>query len=181
VIFSHTVSGLDSVLGGVPPGGWRITSDALLASGWLDVSTPVGQKIRNMLKRGALSWSIGFFDDRAARRTERNGTTTIGRVTDIVELSVVATPSNVRTTTSIKSSDGDELRRPTHTQLEQRLREEGIIARINPAIDLEDDVWLARLKARRNGGADLEDAEGKTASAAGARQAPITIATFRVD
>jgi hypothetical protein len=181
VIFSHTVSGLDSVLGGVPPGGWRITSDALLASGWLDVSTPVGQKIRNMLKRGALSWSIGFFDDRAARRTERNGTTTIGRVTDIVELSVVATPSNVRTTTSIKSSDGDELRRPTHTQLEQRLREEGIIARINPAIDLEDDVLLARLKARRNGGADLEDAEGKTASAAGARQAPITIATFRVD
>ncbi len=188
VIFSHSVSGVDSVLGGVPPGGWNITPDALFASGWLDVSTPVGVKIRSMLKRGALSWSIGFRDDRAARRKEPNGTTTIGRVVDIVELSVVATPSNVRTTTtSIKSSsDGDEPRVPSHVELEARLAREGHIVRVadDDLAERERTAMLDLLGRRRNGNENRKAGmtallvEPETVGTKTASSAPIVVATF---
>ena len=50
VLFGHAAADAISVLGAVPPDGWRIDADGLHASGWIDTLDPVGAKVFRMLK-----------------------------------------------------------------------------------------------------------------------------------
>jgi hypothetical protein len=42
VLFGHALGDANSVLGAVPPDGWRIDRDGLHARGWIDVADSVG-------------------------------------------------------------------------------------------------------------------------------------------
>jgi HK97 family phage prohead protease len=106
VLFGHRQDAVDSVLGMVPSTGWSVTSDSLVARGWIDTSDSVGAKVFKMLKNGSLLWSIGFrlVHGNKSRRGP-DGTVVIDRVDELLELSVVPVPANSRTRTVGMKSD----------------------------------------------------------------------------
>jgi HK97 family phage prohead protease len=115
VLFGHTQTDANSVLGAVPPDGWRIAADGLHATGWLDVMDSVGSKIHRMLKAGNLQWSIGFSLVSGRKRRE-DGIVVLQEVDELLELSAVPVPANSRTRTLGVKAD----RVPTHAELLER-------------------------------------------------------------
>lgn len=59
VLFGHAQADAVSVLGAVPPDGWRIDAHGLHASGWIDTLDPVGAKVFRMLKPARCSGASG--------------------------------------------------------------------------------------------------------------------------
>jgi HK97 family phage prohead protease len=107
VLFGHSASDANSVLGAVPSDGWRIDANGLHAHGWIDVADSVGAKIHRMLKNGALQWSIGFsrVGGKKTSRRDHDGTVILQEVDEVLELSAVPVPANSRTRTIGAKSD----------------------------------------------------------------------------
>jgi uncharacterized protein len=94
-----------AVVGHIDPRLTVETEQALEAAGTLDLSTALGRRVYQLVKKGSLSWSIGFVVPEGGRR-RRNKITEITEV-DLAEVSVVATPANRGARTlSINSLDG---------------------------------------------------------------------------
>lgn len=205
VLFGHDSRTLGAVLGAIPPDGFTVKPDGLYCEGWIDVSTSVGRKVFDMLRRDVLKWSIGF--SATKRRRDPDGTPVIAQVGELYELSAVPVPANSRTeTVALKATDtpteDDQRRRldpgafgrwmtaalkahdrddqehgvPSHTQLADRLSQEGIIAR--PLRDLADadDAGILHGLSPTNGG--RRDQGEKIAAAQAKSTAAVTIASF---
>jgi HK97 family phage prohead protease len=165
VLFGHTISDANSVLGAVPADGWRIDSEGLHARGWVDVNDAVGMKVHKMLKNGALLWSIGFSLVGGGKTGRRgpDGIAVLDQVDELLELSVVPVPANPRTRTVGVKSD----RIPTRAELLERetaLGLDGALARLEhgrrviaPSLDelhaqedaLRSDGVIAAVEAMR--------------------------------
>jgi HK97 family phage prohead protease len=120
VLFGHAAADAISVLGAVPPDGWRIDAQGLHATGWIDTLDPVGAKVHRMLKAGTLQWSIGFslVGGRKRSRPGPDGITVLEEVDNLLELSVVPVPANSRTRTIGAKADQPDI--PTHAELLER-------------------------------------------------------------
>jgi HK97 family phage prohead protease len=152
VLLGHDSKTVGAVLGAVEADGWRVAPDGLYASGWVDTTDAIGAKVRSMLRRGVLSWSIGFIDDR--RHREKDGTV-IDHVTALLELSVTPTPANGNTETfTMKADENPEP--PSHTELESRLAREGHIVRVVPPLERDELPELHSAYRRRRNGHEAE-------------------------
>jgi HK97 family phage prohead protease len=96
VLFGHDARSVQAVLGHVMPSGLEATAAGLHARGWVDISTDVGRRVFDMLKRDVLRWSIGF---RIARSHREPDGRVIDEVDELLELSAVPVPANGRTAT----------------------------------------------------------------------------------
>jgi len=124
VLFGHSQSSPAAVLGAVPPDGWRVTPDGLIARGWIDTTDSVGSKVFRMIKSGALQWSVGF--TLTKRRPGRAGVTELTEVNELLELSCVAVPANERTRTLSAKSDDPDREPPSLDELRAREAELGL-------------------------------------------------------
>jgi HK97 family phage prohead protease len=81
-----------AVVGRIDPRLTKETSEGLEAVGVLDTTSELGARVYELVKGGALSWSIGFVVPAGGRR--RAGKITELLEVDLVEVSAVATPAN---------------------------------------------------------------------------------------
>jgi HK97 family phage prohead protease len=151
ILFGHSLDSPTSVLGAVPASGWQATDAGLLARGWIDVTDPIGLKVFKMLRRGALSWSVGF--TLAKSRPGRAGVRELVEVDELLELSAVPVPANERTrTVSAKSSEPERRREPPSLEelreLERGLRIEDEHSRLREQIRAEFREVLANYEPR---------------------------------
>jgi HK97 family phage prohead protease len=121
ILFGHSSKIAAAVLGVVPPDGWTITTEGLVARGWIDTEDPVGAKVYRMIQKGALTWSIGFTMTKT--RPGRAGVTELIEVDELLELSVTPTAANERARTlSAKSLPDDDPEPPSLDELQARSR-----------------------------------------------------------
>ena len=115
-------------------------------------------------KAGSAAFSFGYLTSDAVKRAD--GVREVRKL-DVFEISVVMAPMNNGTRVLSTKATGDDL--PSHTELERRLIEEGIIAPVISStaqphagdLDVaaaERDLMLSVLNARRN-----DDEERKAA------------------
>jgi HK97 family phage prohead protease len=181
VVWSHEVENPSMVIGSASPAKSHETAEGLVLAGKLNVyDSPVASHVRDLLKDGSISgWSFSY---KIVRSRPRRGGLDLLEL-DIGEAGPCVMPANVNTrTVSVKGAEPGrrEPRRPSHVELEGRLRATGILARIAPDTLAEDerDVLLDALRRRRNGH-ETEDA-GKAASPVGTKAGAVTIARFEV-
>jgi hypothetical protein len=104
VLYGHTYDSLAAVVGYVPPDGWKLTDRELIARGSLDMSDPLAAKLHSLIRKGVLTWSIGF----KGGPSRREGNTRVISAREILELSVVPVAANQRTRTlAIKANPQD--------------------------------------------------------------------------
>lgn len=101
-------SKVGAVVGHIDPRIVFETDRGLEASGSFDLSTPLGRRVYELVKTGALSWSIGYVVPKGGRR--RKGELTELVEIDLAEISAVPIPANEGARTlSIKSHTPAEL------------------------------------------------------------------------
>ena len=99
---------IGAVVGRVDPRLAFETEKGLEVSGSFDLATELGRRTYELVKSGALSWSIGYVVPKGGRR--RNGELTELTEIDLAEISAVPVPANAGTRTlSIKSAQPIEL------------------------------------------------------------------------
>ncbi len=107
VLADHTGE-VGAVVGHVDPRVTFETDRGLEASGSFDLSTSLGKCVYELVKSGALSWSIGYVVPSGGRR--RNGKLTELTEIDLAEISAVPVPANEGARTlSVKSHRPVEL------------------------------------------------------------------------
>jgi HK97 family phage prohead protease len=97
VLFGHDQQTFGGVIGAVAADQFWTDSEGLWARGWLDVTSEVGSKLHEMLRRQVLTWSIGYIPKRTRRG--RDGVGVVEEVDELVELSAVPVAANSRTRT----------------------------------------------------------------------------------
>lgn len=80
---------IDSVVGRVDPRLSFETAEGLEVSGAIDTSTPLGERVYQLVRDGALSWSIGYRVPKGGRR-RRGGVNELVEI-DLAEISAVPT------------------------------------------------------------------------------------------
>ena len=91
-----------NVVGHVDPRLTFETDRGLEASGTFDLATDLGKRVYELVKSGALSWSIGYVVPKGGSR--RKGELTELTEIDLAEISAVPVPANAGAQTlSIKS------------------------------------------------------------------------------
>lgn len=144
VLYGHDQASTTAIIVHVPPDGWEADEQGLFARGWIDTTADVGCHVYGMLKKGALSWSIGFSIDRAA--PGRDGVRVLEEVGELYELSVVPVPANSRTATlAMKGTRVDIDPPPTHDEQVANARELGLATPADQRIRDEERNTMLRL------------------------------------
>jgi HK97 family phage prohead protease len=191
VCWSHAVGDPNLVIGSCDPAKCHETDAGLVVAGKLNVYTStVASHVRDLLRNGDVSgWSFSFAIEDA--RPRRGGGKDL-LVLDLGEVGPCVMPANPATRTiSVKNEEPErrEPRRPSHTELETRLRAAGILARVVPDLEEEElDTLHGIYGRRRNGGDDhkatmsalLNQAWDTGREAKATSPAPVTIATFGI-
>jgi HK97 family phage prohead protease len=98
-----------AVVGHIDPRLTTETEQGLEATGTLDTSTELGERVYQLVKQGSLAWSIGYTVPKGGKRKAGKGVTELTEV-DLLEISAVTTPANEGTRTlSIKAEQPVQL------------------------------------------------------------------------
>jgi HK97 family phage prohead protease len=172
----------DDIIGTVDPASVHEVDGEVVASAQVDLDTERGAQAWRLMKSRALGFSFGYMVINAVKRAD--GVREISKL-DVFEISGVVAPMNNGTLLlATKAADGDDPPM-SHTEIERRLAEAGIISRTVASADqpeaADDDVREGARQAmayvlgvRRNG-----DEERKATATRTKATAPITIAEFR--
>jgi HK97 family phage prohead protease len=121
LLFGHDSHNPSTVVGMAGPNDLWADERGLWLRGWLDTTDSLGQRIYRMVKRGVLSWSVGF---RPGRSHREGGGKVFDEVDELLEVSLTPIPANARTfTASAKAADRDA---PTLDQLHHRMHALGL-------------------------------------------------------
>jgi hypothetical protein len=90
-LYGHDQRSTEAIIGYVPPNGWAATDQGLIAKGQIDVTNAVGLRIYEMLRKGALAWSVGFSVKRSTP-PRRDSPGVLEEVGEMYELSLFLWP-----------------------------------------------------------------------------------------
>ena len=107
------------MIGAVAPSDVWTDDEGLHIKGWIDTSDSLGKRLFRMVKRGVLSWSVGF--SLANSRKTADGVRELLEVGELYEISAVVTPANEATRTTGAKRDA-----PSVEELKQWERELGL-------------------------------------------------------
>jgi uncharacterized protein len=197
LVWSHETKNPSMVIGSADPHASRETDRGLLLSGKLNIdNSAAAHDVYDLLRTGTINdWSFGYTVQKQQRAD--------GGITDLIEIDLleagpcVAGANRMARTVSVKGEAPDrrEPEQLTHTQLENLLRREGILARVVPDFHEDEiDQMHGAYRRRRDGGGE-DAAEHKAMMLAllteGMRRlpyaatksspAPIQIASFPTD
>jgi HK97 family phage prohead protease len=183
LVFAHETRNPSMIIGSFDPHASRETNAGLLLSGKLNIdNSAAAHDVYDLLADGSINdWSFGYQVERRQKMADG--------INELIQLDLleagpcVAGANPLARTIAIKGLEPDarEPRKPSHVELETRLRAAGIIGPTFTTRDLhalaedEHDVLLEALMRRRNGDQD----HGKATKSGTAGQT--TIASFKVD
>lgn len=190
VVWSHQTQTPSMVVGGASATKSHETAEGLVLVGQLNVyGSTVAAHVRDLLKSGDISgWSFGF---KIVRSSPRPGGLNLLEL-DIGEAGPTVFPASADTRTLSVKNEAPDRREPerlSHTQMENLLRQRGILGRMVPPFEPDeiDQLHGAYRRRRRNGGDEDADEHRKQmlallkGAAPSTKTAPpaIRIATFK--
>lgn len=125
------------IIGSLAPDTMRETGEGLYVEGQLDLDdSETARQAWRVMKSNSVGLSFGFLEVAAHERSD--GVREL-RELDLFEVSIVPAPANPDTRiVSMKSTEGDGV--PSHTEVERRLIEEGIIAPLVPHENIAEEA-----------------------------------------